>query len=103
MRTSLWLTPMYAPDHGTSVCKAQNASACPKRSIQRYDSPAEQCRKFPAQHRAVNFFQMGLQDFTPELQRCNIVLLLLHLAVLVACGIALKHHNANITQCTVQV
>ena len=33
------------------------------------------CRKFPAQHRAVNFFQMGLQDFTPEPQRCVLVLL----------------------------
>jgi AdoMet dependent proline di-methyltransferase len=40
----------------------------------RSGSPAEQCRKFPAQHRAVNFFQMGLQDFTPEPQRCVVLL-----------------------------
>lgn len=29
-------------------------------------------RKFPAAHRAVNFFQMGLQDFTPEPQRYDV-------------------------------
>lgn len=29
------------------------------------------CRCFPAAHRAVNFFQMGLQDFTPEPLRCE--------------------------------